>query len=203
MADQTTIALKNSGSTGNTPVTLSLAYGELAINYADGKLFYRTSSDTLGSYSLLVPGITGDIIFNDGGVYGTSAKITFDKDTANLAVSNVVTTKTINYSNQSYSTIGNYTTSSTSQVSVDSFAKDTYRTARYTMQLTSGSAYHSEEITILHDGTTPRIVEYGVVYSNGSLGSFDVSISSGQVNLLFSPINAVTTLKYNKTLIVV
>lgn len=203
MADQTTIALKNSGSTGNTPVTLSLAYGELAINYADGKLFYRTSSDTLGSYSLLVPGITGDIIFNDGGVYGTSAKITFDKDTANLAVANVVTTKTINYNNQSSSTVGVYTTANTNSVIVDSFSTSTHRTARYTMQLTSGSAYHSEEITILHDGTTPRIVEYGVVYSNGSLGSFDVSISSGQVNLLFSPINAVTTLKYNKTLIVV
>jgi hypothetical protein len=202
MADQTTIALKNSGSSGNTPVTLSLAYGELAINYADGKLFYRTSSDTLGSYSLLVPGITGDIIFNDGGVYGTSANITFDKDSANLAVSNVITTKTINYNNQSYSTIGSHTTSSTSQVTVDSFAKATYRTAKYTVQITSGSVYHAEEITIIHDGTTPKIAEYGVIFSNGtSLGSFDVDIVGSAVNLLFTPVNSVTTLKFNRTLI--
>ena len=202
MADQTTIALKNSGSTGNTPVTLALAYGELAINYADGKLFYRTSSDTLGSYSLLVPGITGDIVFNDGGVYGTSASITFDKASANLAVANVVTTKTINYNNQSYDTVGTYTTSSTSQVTADSFSKTAYRTAKYTVQLTSGSVYQAEEITIIHDGTTPKIVEYGVIYSNGtSLGSFDADIVGSDVKLLFTPINSVTTLKFNRTLI--
>jgi hypothetical protein len=35
----TAIQLKKSGSTGNTPVNLS--YGELALNYADGKLFYK------------------------------------------------------------------------------------------------------------------------------------------------------------------
>jgi hypothetical protein len=35
----TTIQLRKSGQTGNTPV--DLAHGELAINYADGKLFYK------------------------------------------------------------------------------------------------------------------------------------------------------------------
>ena len=173
----------------------------MAINYADGKLFYKTSTDSLGSYSLLVPGITGDVIFNDGGVYGTSASITFDKASANLAVANVVTTKTINY-NQSYVTVGTHTTSSTSQVTADSFSKTAYRTAKYTVQLTSGSDYQAEEITIIHDGTTPKIVEYGVIYSNGtSLGSFDVDIVGSNVELLFTPINSVTTLKFNRTLI--
>ena len=203
MATQTTIALKNSGSTGNTPSLMDLAYGEVAINYADGKLFYKTSADSLGSYSLLVPGITGDVVFNDGGVYGTNASITFDKATANLAVSNVVTTKTVNLNNTSYNTIGKYTTSGTSPEVVDSFSSSTYRTARYTMQLTSGTTYHSEEITIIHDGTTPKVVEFGVIYSNGtSLGSFDVDIVDGNVELLFTPVNTVTVLKFNKTLIV-
>ena len=35
----TTIQLRKSGQTGNTPA--NLAHGELAINYADGKLFYK------------------------------------------------------------------------------------------------------------------------------------------------------------------
>jgi hypothetical protein len=35
----TTIQLKKSGQTGNTPADLN--YGEVAINYADGKLFYK------------------------------------------------------------------------------------------------------------------------------------------------------------------
>ena len=41
----TSIQLKKSGVTGNTPSVLE--YGELAINYADGKLFYKNSSDEI------------------------------------------------------------------------------------------------------------------------------------------------------------
>ena len=39
MASNTTILLKKSGITGNTPAELS--YGELSLNYSDGKLFYK------------------------------------------------------------------------------------------------------------------------------------------------------------------
>ena len=202
MAYQTVIALKNSGITGNTPVATDLAYGEFAINYADGKLFYRTSSDSLGSYSIAVAGIDKDVVFNDSGVYGTSAGITFDKATANLYVGGIVNTGTIKLDNQSYITTNNFTTTSTTPVKVDSFAKASYRTAKYTMQITSGTVYHSEEITIIHDGTTPRIVEYGVIYSVGlSLGSFDVEIDGSSVELIFTAVNASTTLKFNRTLI--
>jgi len=39
MASNTTVLLKKSGVSANTPVHLE--YGEIALNYADGKLFYR------------------------------------------------------------------------------------------------------------------------------------------------------------------
>lgn len=203
MANQTTIALKNSGNTGNTPTAINLAYGELAINYADGKLFYRTSADVLGTYSIVVPGINKDVIFNDSGVYGYSAGLTYDKATANLAVTNMVTTADLNLNNQTNITVGSYTTSNTTQVVVDTFSSSVYRTAKYTMQLTYGTTYHSEEIMVLHDGTTPRIVEYGVIYTVGSLGSFDVNIVGGLVQLLFTPISTPTTLKFTRTVIAV
>jgi len=203
MANQTTIALKNSGNTGNTPTAINLAYGELAINYADGKLFYRTSADVLGTYSIVVPGINKDVIFNDSGVYGYSAGLTFDKATANLTATNMVTTADLNLNNQSSISVGSYTTANTSQVVVDTFSVSVYRTAKYTMQLTYGSTYHSEEIMVLHDGATPRIVEYGVIYTSGSLGSFDVNIVGGLVELLFTPIATPTTLKFTRTVIAV
>ena len=41
----TAIQLKKSGATGNTPS--GLAYGEVALNYADGKIFYKTSTNTI------------------------------------------------------------------------------------------------------------------------------------------------------------
>lgn len=40
-----TVLQKRSGASGNTPT--SLQYGEIAINYADGKMFYRDSSDVI------------------------------------------------------------------------------------------------------------------------------------------------------------
>lgn len=203
MAYQTVIALKNSGISGNTPAATDLAYGEFAINYADGKLFYRTPTDSLASYILSVVGINKDVIFNDSGVYGSSAGLTFDKATANLYVGGIVNTNTIKLDNQSLLSTGNFTTSSTSPVTVDTFSTSLYRTAKYTMQLTYNTQYHSEEITIIHDGTTPKIAEYGVIYSiNGnSLGSFDVDISGGNVELIFTPVHYPTTLKFNRTLI--
>ena len=45
----TTLQLKKSGATGNVPN--SLVHGELAINYADGKLFYRHANNSIASIS--------------------------------------------------------------------------------------------------------------------------------------------------------
>lgn len=36
-----TIKIKNSGVSSNTPTATSLEYGELALNYADGRLFFK------------------------------------------------------------------------------------------------------------------------------------------------------------------
>lgn len=44
-----TIKLKNSGTSSNVPA--SLEHGELAINYADGKIFYKNSSNAVVEFS--------------------------------------------------------------------------------------------------------------------------------------------------------
>lgn len=43
----TKVLLKKSSITGKAPVVGDLSYGELAINYADGVLYYRKSDDTI------------------------------------------------------------------------------------------------------------------------------------------------------------
>lgn len=45
----TTLQLKKSGASGNVPSTLS--YGELALNYADGRLFYKHANGSIASIS--------------------------------------------------------------------------------------------------------------------------------------------------------
>lgn len=94
----TVIALRSSGTASNTPVTLDLEYGELALNYADGILYYRTSSDTLGSIQTTQPGgLSGEIQFNDSGSFGGSANLSYNSSTKTLTVDNIVsnTTNTI------------------------------------------------------------------------------------------------------------
>ena len=44
------IKIKNSGTATNAPA--SLEHGELAINYADGILFYKDSSNTVISFNI-------------------------------------------------------------------------------------------------------------------------------------------------------
>lgn len=45
MASNTAIYIKKSGTTGNTPS--DLIHGEIAINYADGKLYYKDDLNTI------------------------------------------------------------------------------------------------------------------------------------------------------------
>ena len=111
------------------------------------------------------------------------------------------TSVTINTS--SYMTSTSYTTSTTSQVTAFSFAIATYRSAKILAQMTSGSSYHMIELNIIHDGTTAYVAQYGEVKSGSSLGTFDASITSGNLNVLFTPTNSTTTAKIVATLIAV
>ena len=47
----TTIRLKSSGSTGNIPSNSELAFGEVALNYADGVLYFKNSSNVVTQIS--------------------------------------------------------------------------------------------------------------------------------------------------------
>ena len=86
----TVIALRSSGVTGNTPSLGVLANGELSLNFADGLLYYKTSSNTLGSIrTTAVSGLTTEVQFNDAGVFGANANFTFNKTLATLNVKNI------------------------------------------------------------------------------------------------------------------
>jgi len=88
-----TIELRQSGSTGNTPSLGVLANGELAINRADGILYYKSSGNTLGSIRTTQPaGLTTEIQFNDAGSFGSNSGFTFSKTTGAVSVSGNVST---------------------------------------------------------------------------------------------------------------
>lgn len=45
------VLLKKSSVTGKVPTTGDLDYGELALNYQDGVLYFKTASNTIGSFT--------------------------------------------------------------------------------------------------------------------------------------------------------
>ena len=80
----------------------------------------------------------------------------------------------------------------------DTFPAQSYRTAKYLVQMTSGSNFHATEVLLIHDGTTVYMTEFGTIFSNASLGTIDGDINSGSVRLLVTPANVSTQVKIQR-----
>ncbi len=84
------------------------------------------------------------------------------------------------------------TTSSTTVAVIHSFAAASFRSARYTIQVTNStdSSYHTTEVLMVHDGTDANIAEYGTIFTANAEAVFDADIDSGNVRLLATPATA-------------
>ena len=89
-------------------------------------------------------------------------------------------------------------TTSANQV-VDTFNKTVSRTAKYVVQMTQGTRYHSQEVLLIHDGTTVSMVEYADIYTESDLGTVDASISGDLVQLNVSPNYTNTVVRTERT----
>ena len=82
------------------------------------------------------------------------------------------------------------TTSATTEATIDSFTATAFRSCRYTVQVTNNtdSTYHTTELLLVHDGTTPGITEFGTIFTGAAAeATFDADISSGNVRLRATP----------------
>ena len=86
-------------------------------------------------------------------------------------------------------------TSTTANNVVDSFPKSVYRSAKYYVQITSGSDYHVSEVLLIHNGSDVFITEYGTIYTNTALGNVSAAINSANVELLVAPTNSSSVVK--------
>ena len=111
---------------------------------------------------------------------------------------------TVNINSYGISTLNGSTskqslpTTSANQV-VDTFNKTVSRTAKYVVQMTQGTRYHSQEVLLIHDGTTVSMVEYADIYTESDLGTVDASISGDLVQLNVSPNYTNTVVRTERT----
>ena len=100
------------------------------------------------------------------------------------------------------SKITSTTMTTTSASTIATHAIATYRSVNYQVQVTQGTDYHMTTVNVIHDGTTAHFTEYGTVFDNAALGTFDATISGGNLLLQITPgSNASLTTKVVSTAI--
>lgn len=87
------------------------------------------------------------------------------------------------------------TTIATPNQIIDIAAISVIRSAKYLIQATSGTSYQSNELIAIHDGFDAFLTEYADVYTSSPLSTYSVAISSGNMQLLATPTNNITTYK--------
>ena len=87
-----TIKLKRSSTAGATPTAGSLEYGELALNYTDGNLFFKTAANVVTLLaSTKIANYSGNV--NAGNLStGGSLNVTGNANVGNIGATNVVAT---------------------------------------------------------------------------------------------------------------
>ena len=93
------------------------------------------------------------------------------------------------------------TTDITADQIIDVAAISTFRTIKYLIQVTSGTSYQSSELLVIHDNINATLTEYAVIVTNNLLATFNATVISGNLQLLTTPYNALTTFKVVRTAI--
>jgi len=181
----TPLQLYYSSTTTNVPTSGNLLAGELAINTADGKLFYKDSSNVvqvIGTKGGVGSSSTTQVLYNSSGLVVGSANLTFDG------------TK-LSTNTQGISNYGDYTSISAPSYAEGRFWYDTTKKAlTYYNDATSNAVHVGQETqvkVINNTGSTIPIgspvyitgTSSGQSYPNIALAKADASSTSAVIGL--------------------
>jgi hypothetical protein len=197
----TTIQLRKSGATGNVPASLN--YGELALNYADGKLYYKNASGTI---TYISSGISANsfatINANSSLILATS-----NTDTLSIAPGNNITvtanttSKTISIALANTVTIANSLTvgsgiggniTGANNISANTFTANSSNATPLSVNLTGGAGNQNAVIQITGANTKGGTGYVDFLNTNNQSGSSNTNIwfrldSAGQYQIINSP----------------
>jgi len=84
--------------------------------------------------------------------------------------------------------------STNSVTTIDSFAKASYSTAEYTIQMKQGTSYRSSKVLVVNDGTNLSFTEYAILNPGTAIpATISVSISGSNVLLRATVTNGGTS----------
>ena len=119
--------------------------------------------------------------------------VTGDTMSGALVVNSTITTNDDIIQTESRTQSFKLTTTSTTQVALLSFAYADFGASEVLINTTTGNDRHMTKLLITHDGAAAVATEYGVVYTNTELASYDVAISGSNLELRVTPAQAAST----------
>jgi len=149
-----------------------------------------------------INGVANTITFNSAMPVGTSAVVIAHQSglTPVLTTGQVTTDKLA--SNIKAYVQGSDVAAATGGSVIDTFAKATYRTAKYIMQIECAGEFETREALVVHNGTTAYITEFAIVYTGAALlGDADVAVNGGNIEVSYTAASSNTTVKVISTYI--
>ena len=157
----------------------------LALNVKDSQGNSALTVD-LSSENLIIDGTANEIETSlaelGGGSTDKKLQIGLPNDVtvSNIVTANVGFANTMSYSN----TLLRGGTGTNSIILHSDLDQLVYRSIEYSIQISQGSDFQFTKILAVHDGTNVYSTEYGTVFNNGILASFDVDLGGGLIRLL-------------------
>jgi len=194
-------------STSNTAANIAASANSVKVAFdAAGNAYsnatsFAANADNISSGTLNTARLPATVNVATAINVGSNVNITVDKiNVGNSSINSFLSSSSLIISGNKIQSL-TYVSSNTNSQSFDSFSAAAFRSAQYNVQLTSGTDYHVINLSLVHDGTDVYLAQYGEIFDNVSLATFDANIISSNVELLFVPANAVTTVKAIVTLI--
>ena len=208
----TPILIYASGTATNVPLaanmTSSASGAELALNYADGKLYYKNSSGVVtllagAGGAGIVAGSNTQVQYNNSGVFGASSNLTFNGTTL---VANDITDSSLTAGRVTYAgTAGNLvdsanltfngTTLTPNALTVTNAVTLTGGTANGVLYLngskvaTSGSAFTYDGTTLKNastsSGVTPSANAYGLFLDSSGNGGLTIATGASSLGNIY------------------
>lgn len=181
------------GATTLNTVSISRVTSDLRVN---GDLTVNGTTTFVGTTIA-----TGDSIpfYDDTYTLGNTVN-RFIAFTTNTSVSNALMIGSVGVT-----TSNTYTFNNTSVQPVDIFAKTSYRSAEYLIQMANNTNYQISKLLAVHDDTNGYVTEYGIINNGITMGVFSaiVNATSGNFELRCVPGQSGITAKIFKTMVTV
>lgn len=166
------------------------------VSNANGNVLTGVTFDTFGH----VQTVTSTDL--DNRYYTETEADTKFVDVAGDTMTGALTVQDDIIQNQSRFVSSSVTTSSLLQATIASFAHASYAAAEILITTIRGTDTHLTKLLVTHDGSSAIATEYGTVYTNSELATYEVSLSGPLVNIIATPTSATsTTFKIVTTLV--